>query len=260
MPRIRTIKPAFWLDPDLASVSLEARLTYIGLWNLSDDRGVFEYIPAKIRVQLFPYDFNVTNDNLTCWLQELLQIHNIIRFSEGSKTFGFIPSFAKHQQVQHPSKSYFSLSLPSLTESSVSTHESSENVGREEERGRGGEVEGEKESLQREEKEKVSEPLGRVIKAYEQNFGMVTSFLLDDLTDALKEYGEDAVIGALRKAVENNKRRWTYARAILQNWKVDGVGGNGHKKSGQLNQTRTIRDTTGEGIAARQNKNPPAQS
>jgi len=34
------IKPEFWSDEKLAALSLQARLIYIGLWNLSDDYGI----------------------------------------------------------------------------------------------------------------------------------------------------------------------------------------------------------------------------
>ncbi len=40
MARIRTIKPKFWDDTKLSKISRDARLTYIGMWNFSDDLGV----------------------------------------------------------------------------------------------------------------------------------------------------------------------------------------------------------------------------
>jgi hypothetical protein len=39
------IKPEFWSDEKLAALSLQARLIYIGLWNLSDDYGVVKGHP-----------------------------------------------------------------------------------------------------------------------------------------------------------------------------------------------------------------------
>ncbi len=41
MPRIRTIKPEFWSDEKLATVSEATLLVAIGLLNLADDEGYF---------------------------------------------------------------------------------------------------------------------------------------------------------------------------------------------------------------------------
>ncbi len=45
MARTRMIKPEFWSDEKLAALSLQVRLIYIGLWNLSDDYGVVKGHP-----------------------------------------------------------------------------------------------------------------------------------------------------------------------------------------------------------------------
>ena len=112
MPRIRAIKPQFWIDEGLAEICREARLLYIGLWNLCDDRGVFEYRAAKIRVQLFPYDTDITNGKMDEWLQELKTSGHIIYFQENSKDYGYIPTFLKHQEIKKPSKWTFTNTVP----------------------------------------------------------------------------------------------------------------------------------------------------
>ncbi len=104
MPRIRTIKPQFWLDEHLGSICRDARLLYIGLWNLADDQGVFEYRPARIKAQLFPYDSDISGDNIGQWLQILENTGDIVRFSSNGSSFGYIPTFLKHQHIENPSK------------------------------------------------------------------------------------------------------------------------------------------------------------
>jgi len=104
MPRIRTIKPQFWLDEDLAKLPRDARLLYIGLWNLCDDYGVFEYRPARIRAQLFPYEADIPDDDIKKWLELIEGIGNIVRFTNEGNEFGYLPSFLKHQLIQKPSK------------------------------------------------------------------------------------------------------------------------------------------------------------
>jgi hypothetical protein len=104
MPRIRTIKPQFWLDENLGTIQREARLLYIGLWNLSDDQGVFEWRPARIKIQLFPYDIDISADNIESWLQMLVTSGDVIKFNTNGDIFGYIPTFLKHQDIVNPSK------------------------------------------------------------------------------------------------------------------------------------------------------------
>ena len=104
MPRIRTIKPQFWLDENLGKLPRDARLLYIGLWNLSDDTGVFEWRPMRIKVQLFPYDLDITESTIQEWLDLLITSGDVQQFSTNRNSFGFIPSFLKHQEIKKPSQ------------------------------------------------------------------------------------------------------------------------------------------------------------
>lgn len=49
MPRIRQVKPEFYLDDELAQCSRDARLLFPGLWILADRAGRLENRPAKIK-------------------------------------------------------------------------------------------------------------------------------------------------------------------------------------------------------------------
>lgn len=104
MPRIRTIKPQFWLDENLGQIKREARLLYIGLWNLSDDQGVFEWRPARIKVQLFPYDYDICSKEIEEWLEELIATGDISQFEYEGEIFGYIWSFLEHQEIKNPSQ------------------------------------------------------------------------------------------------------------------------------------------------------------
>ena len=57
MARSRNIKPAFFLNDDLAEKNCAlGRLLFIGLWTLADYRGNLEWRAGKIKAQLLPYD------------------------------------------------------------------------------------------------------------------------------------------------------------------------------------------------------------
>ncbi|STT55946.1 primosomal protein I [Klebsiella pneumoniae] len=55
MARIRTIKPEFWTDEDMAEVSEPACLLAIGLLNYADDEGYFQCKPEAYQSCSFPY-------------------------------------------------------------------------------------------------------------------------------------------------------------------------------------------------------------
>ena len=56
MPRIRVIKPEYFKDEDIGSLTPLTRLLYIGLWCYADKAGRLEYRPNYLRVELLPYD------------------------------------------------------------------------------------------------------------------------------------------------------------------------------------------------------------
>lgn len=57
---------------------------------------------------------------------------------------------------------------------------------------------------------------------YEQNIGVLNPMIAEELQEAEKLYSPEWVADALKIAVENNKRRWSYARKILERWKTEG--------------------------------------
>ncbi|TMC15624.1 MAG: DnaD domain protein [Chloroflexi bacterium] len=57
---------------------------------------------------------------------------------------------------------------------------------------------------------------------YEQNIGLLSPLIADELKDAADHYPAEWVEAAFREAVENNKRKWSYIRAILRRWETEG--------------------------------------
>jgi DNA replication protein len=57
---------------------------------------------------------------------------------------------------------------------------------------------------------------------YEQNIGPLTPLLADELREAEASYPEQWIIDAVRIALANNVRKWSYVRAILEDWQVKG--------------------------------------
>lgn len=57
---------------------------------------------------------------------------------------------------------------------------------------------------------------------YEQNIGLLSPLIADDLKDAADRYPAEWIEAAFREAVQQNKRKWTYIRAILRRWETEG--------------------------------------
>ena len=56
MARIRSVHPGLWTDEDFVQLSAPARLFLIGMWNESDDYGLFEWKPTRLKMRLAPND------------------------------------------------------------------------------------------------------------------------------------------------------------------------------------------------------------
>lgn len=106
MARIRTIKPEFWQNEQLASVSLHARLLAIALLNFSDDEGYFLGNSALVRASCFPFDDDSSNVRRS--LDELSKIGYVELRDCSGKVVGRVCNFGAHQKIDRPQKSKLS--------------------------------------------------------------------------------------------------------------------------------------------------------
>lgn len=61
-----------------------------------------------------------------------------------------------------------------------------------------------------------------LVTLYEQNIGLVTPILIDELREAEARYPAEWLEAAMREAVQNNVRSWRYIRSILERWATNG--------------------------------------
>lgn len=57
---------------------------------------------------------------------------------------------------------------------------------------------------------------------YEQNIGLLSPLIADQLRDAADQYPPEWIEAAFREAVQQNKRKWSYISAILRRWETEG--------------------------------------
>jgi DnaD/phage-associated family protein len=61
-----------------------------------------------------------------------------------------------------------------------------------------------------------------VLTLYEQNIGLITPMIVDELREAEERYPIEWIEEAMREAVRTNARSWRYIRKVLERWATYG--------------------------------------
>jgi DNA replication protein len=61
-----------------------------------------------------------------------------------------------------------------------------------------------------------------IFSLYEQNIGMLTPIIAEQLQEAEKLYPAEWIESAFKEAVDLNKRNWKYIARILERWAIEG--------------------------------------
>jgi DnaD/phage-associated family protein len=72
-----------------------------------------------------------------------------------------------------------------------------------------------------------------IFTLYEQNIGMLTPILADQLRDLERTYAPDWIDEAFTIAVSRNKRHLRYIQNILKRWETEGKTGDSYEESGR---------------------------
>ncbi|MGD9142593.1 MAG: DnaD domain protein [Dehalococcoidia bacterium] len=67
-----------------------------------------------------------------------------------------------------------------------------------------------------------SEEMPDIFTLYEENIGIITPMIADELREAEKLYPEEWINDSIKQAVLNNKRNIKYILKILENWVAEG--------------------------------------
>lgn len=118
MARIRTIKPEFFFHDELfeleSETGLPVRLAFIALWTQCDREGRFKWRPKVLKAACLPFDdvdFSRVLDALTT--RDFIRHYTV----EGEE-FGIIPTFLKHQVINHR-ESESNIPSPELADTST---------------------------------------------------------------------------------------------------------------------------------------------
>jgi hypothetical protein len=93
--RIRTIKPEFFMDDELAELPIIDRLLFVGIWTLCDCEGRLDDRPKRIKAQILPFD----DCDVSAALQNLHDAGFILRYDADGGKYISVPNFRKHQRL-----------------------------------------------------------------------------------------------------------------------------------------------------------------
>lgn len=96
------MKPAYFKDARMASLSPAVRLTYIGLWMLADDAGYYRWDPAEAGLELYGYESRSKRErDVTAHLAALVEAG---RVDDLGCDHIVIPTLVDHQRFGGPTK------------------------------------------------------------------------------------------------------------------------------------------------------------
>jgi DNA replication protein len=91
----------------------------------------------------------------------------------------------------------------------------------------------------------ATEPQPDVFTLYEQNIGMLTPLIADELKEAEKLYPQEWLRDAIKEAVVLNKRNIRYIMRILERWSAEGKTDGTHKRDIKKDPDRYLKGKYG---------------
>jgi len=230
LARSRNIKPSFFKNEYLAEMDPHARLLFIGLWCLADREGCLEDRPKRIKGELFPYE-DVDVDKLL----QVLHIGNFIwRYEVDGHKYIWIPKFLEHQ---NPHKKEAASVIPK-PDKSIGNSGASNNLGCGQD-----EPKHERAGLIPDSLNLIPDSLNLIADTvnpepgkelstaasenpflfYQQNFGVVSPYINENIQKWTEDLSDVAVVEAMKIAIESNVKNWRFISKILNDWHAKGI-------------------------------------
>jgi DnaD/phage-associated family protein len=90
-----------------------------------------------------------------------------------------------------------------------------------------------------------TEELPDIFTLYEENIGMLTPMIAEELRAAEKLYPETWIRDAVKAAVKQNKRKWSYISAILERWSAEGRSNGTYRRDSKTDPDKYIKGKYG---------------
>ena len=78
-------------------------------------------------------------------------------------------------------------------------------------------------SIEESSRDKGEVDISDIIQVYENEIGMMTLSIAEDINFYLEELNKELIIVTIQEASKNNARTWNYIKAILENMKKENI-------------------------------------
>lgn len=99
MARIRSLKPDIWDDDAIGDLTRDERLLFVALITQADDDGRLPGRPKWIASKMYPYDDDVTPEDVSRWLAGLDAAGLIWLYETDGKPYIWLPKWESHQSI-----------------------------------------------------------------------------------------------------------------------------------------------------------------
>lgn len=103
-----------WDSAQVAKLSHDARLLYIGLITLGDDDGRLKGSPALIRSQIFPYDNEVEVADIERWLKEIEAQKLVAGYCIDGECYFYHPKWEEYQHIREDRRRESNIPAPTF--------------------------------------------------------------------------------------------------------------------------------------------------
>lgn len=100
MPRKRMIDPNIWEDPDFATLSMQARLLFIGMISNADDYGYMRGHAGSLRRLVFGFDDLTASDTQVLINEIADKLHSVHVYESDNQTYIHLNNWFKYQKQQ----------------------------------------------------------------------------------------------------------------------------------------------------------------
>lgn len=108
MARKRAIDPMIWDDLDLAKLTREERLLFIGLFSLADDYGHITAHPAILKKSLFGYDADLTVEQVEVMRDHIAEkCQNVMLYEHQGQQYFWLKTWERHQDLRYRAKAQY---------------------------------------------------------------------------------------------------------------------------------------------------------
>ena len=214
------ISQAITFDKEINDLSDDtSRLAFTWLITFADVEGRTHGDPAIVRSKLFPRRDDITIERMEGYIREWAAHGLIILYEAKGEWWIYFPAFCKHNRVDKTREAPSRIPEPTpdllVSNSGVTPEEVHVKL---------------KQIKLNQIKLKEGggdDDLALVVREYEQNIGLLTPMIRDEILELLTDTPPKMMVDAIQVAVTANVRRMSYVKGVLRRWREQGYSNNG---------------------------------